>query len=298
VKVIPHSTLEGHRGAIYSLLHRAEDNTLISGGSDGWMVEWDLSASSKDGKLIARADGTIFSMALLSDLSYLVAGNMNGQLFHIDLKNKKILKSLKLHAGSVFALAVRGQEILSCGGDGYIVLSDINTGQPKASVQISSKSLRTIKIIDDLAYIGCSDGHIYTFCLQTLHHKVWVSHAHHSSVFSLCPGGQNTLYSGGRDARLINWKMDEIPSIIKDINAHWFTVNDIHYLPEFEVVVTASRDKTIRFWSGHELNLLKSIDALKGGHINSVNICCWIPEAQMLVSAGDDRTIRLWKIGF
>jgi WD40 repeat protein len=296
VEVVSHSILEGHRGAIYSLLHKAPDNTLISGGSDGWIVEWDLSAPSKDGRLLARADGTIFSMVLLNEISYLVAGDMHGQLFHIDLENKTIVKRLKLHAGSIFALVVRGQEILSCGGDGYLVISDLHTGLPKVSVQISSKSLRTIEIIDDIAFIGCSDGHIYTFCLHTLQHKVWVSNAHHSSVFSLCPGGENTLYSGGRDARLVRWKMGESPALIHDINAHWFTINKILYLDQLGLVITASRDKNIRLWCSYELNLLKSIDALKGGHINSVNICCWIPEGQMLVSAGDDRSIKLWKI--
>lgn len=296
MEVRAHQTLEGHRGAIYSLLHIAATDTLISGGGDGWIVEWDLSDVSKDGKLLAKADATIFAMTLLTDLSFLIAGDINGQIFHIDLVNKKILKRIKLHNGSIFAIASRGEDILSCGGDGYLVISDKHTGRPKTSIQISAKSLRTLVIVDDNALIGASDGHIYKFCLHTYQHNVLVSNAHLSSIFSLCFDGQNTLYSGGRDARLIKWKIAEVPAMINDINAHWFTINNILYISELDIIVTASRDKNIRFWCGRELTLLKSIDVLKGGHINSVNVSLWVPEANMLISASDDRTIRLWNV--
>jgi WD40 repeat protein len=300
-KIIPlevraHQMLEGHRGAIYSLLHNTAADTLISGGSDGWIVEWDLSGVSKDGKLLAKSDATIFSMTLLSDISFLVAGDIKGQIFHIDLEHKKILKKIKLHNGSIFAIACRGDEILTCGGDGYLVISDKHTGRPKTSIQISAKSLRTLVIVDDNAIIGASDGHVYSICLKTYLHKVLISDAHLSSVFSLCIDRDNNLYSGGRDARLIKWKISEVPAMIKDINAHWFTINNILYLSELDIVVTSSRDKNIRFWCGRELTLLKSIDVLKGGHINSVNICLWIPKTNMLVSASDDRTIKLWNV--
>jgi WD40 repeat protein len=105
------------------------------------------------------------------------------------------------------------------------------------------------------------------------------------------------LFSGGRDALLKVWKLDQTPILLETINAHWFTINDLQISPNGNFLISASRDKTIKIWDIKTLELLKVLDRFKniGGHTHSVNRLLWL-DNETFVSGGDDKKICVWKM--
>jgi len=147
--------------------------------------------------------------------------------------------------------------------------------------------------------VGASDGHIYFISERDFALTKVIQDAHDKSVFSLAFSYDgNKLLSGGRDALLKCWHLDQNkPKLETSINAHWFTINAIALHPNGHIFATASRDKTIKIWDSKTLKVLKVLEGVRdGGHVNSVNTLLWIDGGKLLASAGDDRTIVLWEL--
>ena len=264
-------------------------------------MEWNLD-NPETGLLVASTESNIFSLCALPD-SRLAAGNMNGGLHWINLREPDKARLVQSHKKGIFDLRIIGNRLFSAGGDGVLTVWNIGSQYPEMSIQLSAAALRCIAYTperDELA-IGSSDSRIIFLDASTMRVTGEIRDAHTSSVFSLAyaPDGK-TLLSGSRDAFLRihslsdngNWMRDPRSP---DLAAHLFTINHIVFSPDASLFATASRDKTIRLWDFQTGQLLKVTDVIRhGGHVNSVNRLMWTEDA--LLSASDDRTVSIWKV--
>ncbi|MCK6695880.1 MAG: hypothetical protein L6Q97_27735, partial [Thermoanaerobaculia bacterium] len=120
--------------------------------------------------------------------------------------------------------------------------------------------------------------------------------AHANSVFVVAyTPNHRYLLSGGRDAMLRVWDLENNLTLVSEQPAHWFTVNHLVFSPDGQFFATASRDKTIKIWDTETFQLLRVLETIRdGGHINSVNRLLWTPD--YLISASDDRSVILWAV--
>ncbi len=291
--------LTGHNAAIYALAQGENNQTLLSGAGDGWIVRWGL-ANPEMGRLIAKTEDRVFSLLYLHESQKIVAGNMNGGVHWIDIENPENTKDISHHKKGVFGILRQGQSVFSIGGGGKLTRWDIESGRSLESIQLTNKSLRAIAFSShrkEIA-IGSSDYSIYFLDATTLAVKKKISQAHDKSVFSLrYSPDERFLLSGGRDAHLKVWDTDKNFDNIVSLPAHWYTIHTIAYHPEGKWFATGSRDKTIKIWDSSTFKLLKVIDTIKlGCHINSVNRLIWTPFHNYLISCSDDRSIIIWEV--
>jgi WD40 repeat protein len=289
--------LSGHRGAVYAMCRAAKSDVFYSSGGDGWIVAWPASGQISDGSLIAQTDSGVFCLALQPDENYLVAGDMNGHIYWINLEEKNITARVAWHTRSVFALEFTPYGLLSAAGDGILCLWDPVSRLPLMSVQLSAQGLRCLAFDpeSERVYVGASDNAVYVWNVAAWRLEHTISRAHENSVFSLLITTAGRLLSGGRDAQLCAWDTSSMQNI-KRLPAHWFTINNIISMEGTPYLATASRDKSIRIWQRETLEPVLTLDAMKGGHVNSVNSLLWIPDRNTLISCGDDRLIRLWSV--
>ena len=293
--------LTGHNASVYALSAYNTDNLILSSGGDGMVVVWDLN-NPELGRLLAKADGNIFSLTYLPEQHWVVAGNMYGGLHWIDMADQQNFKSVQIHKKGVFAFhQLNDKQLLSLGGEGGLTLWDIPNARSIETLELSAESLRCIDkhpFKSEIA-IGSSGGNIYLVHSETLELKKVLKQAHQNSVFSVrySPDGQYLL-SGGRDAYLRireTVAYEELPTQA----AHLFTVNDIAFHPTLPYFATASRDKTIKIWDAQSFALLKVIDSIRyGGHLKSVNGLLWSKYNNELISCSDDRSIIIWELAF
>lgn len=289
--------LKGHIGSIYDLCLGDDGNCFYSVGGDGWVVKWLTDGQNQDGILIAKTDTKLFTISVLFAKNLLVAGDINGHLYWIDLSTQTILARTTAHRKSIFdILVLDDHRFLTVSGDGCMTVWHVDSRSPIISIKLSTQGLRCAAYDEhsQKIFIGASDHNIYIidgcdFSLESVHHD-----AHANSVFTLCVD-KGQIISGGRDAHL---KVRSIATmdLLADHAAHWYTINKVMSLPEVDKIATASRDKNFRLWDRASIDPIETIDVFKGGHHHSVNTMLWIGNQNILATAGDDRIIKLWKV--
>ena len=285
-------TCQGHKSSIY-VLEIFDENFFLSSGGDGYIVKWDL--TNPDLGLVVASIGTqVFSMVYDKHESIIYAGDMNGGLHVVSLKDGSLNRSIQMHQKGIFKLAITDNKLISLGADGKVRVYEPTTLRSLETIQLSRNSLRSLSIdhYQNKWYIGCSDGNIYYLDANNYQLLETIS-LHASSVFTLLLES-DYLFSGGRDAQLICSRLDD-RSIKYQLPAHWYTINAMAKLSKLGIFATASRDKTFKLWS-MDGSLLKVIDAFKEGHVNSINDLLWFDNHNLLITASDDKTLKLWRI--
>jgi WD40 repeat protein len=283
---------QGHRDCIYALCGDGGGKQLFTGGADGFIASW-YPQQSSDGDLFARTDSPIFSLHISDDAQTLYAGTGNGELYIFNITDKKLVARLKLHEKGIFIIHTSGAHIITGGGDGLLRVSALN--QPAEGIyhRLSEQSLRSICIVSEDIYIGCSDHHIYKLnsdfkIIQTLK-------GHTGSVFALCSIPGELLLSGGRDAKIHLHKQSGEQEILF-IPGHILHVKDLVYAADLNIYISSSMDKSIKLWDANTHALLKVIDKPKFfAHGSSVNRLLYI-SGGLLFSVSDDKTMMSWRI--
>lgn len=291
--------LRGHKAAVFTFANANDPQHFLTGAGDGMVVQWNLQ-EPKNGKLIAKVPKNIFSLFHLIDQELIIAGNMDGGVHWVDLKNSENTKNIQHHQKGVFDVQLINNQIYTLGGQGMITRWSIEERRTLESFHITNQSLRAMafsQVRNEIA-IGASDNNIYILDAKSLSVKHLIRQAHENSVFTVqySPDGYYLL-SGGRDAHLKVWAIEREFELVSEQAAHLFTINHIVFHPNGHLFATASRDKTIKIWDAENFKLLKVIDTLKnGGHINSVNKLYWSNYNNYLLSCSDDQSIIIWDV--
>ncbi len=298
LKVKKIAQLTGHNASVFALAKGKDARHFLSGSGDGWVVEWSLDNPDL-GKLIARVERNIFSLFAFQDEARLLAGNMDGGLHWVNLNDESLNKDILHHQKGVFDLLKISDFIFSAGGAGMLTKWSIEKARTLESLQLTNQSLRSLAYAaerNEIA-IGASDKCIYLLDAESLELKQKIEDAHDNSVFAVhYSPNEKLLFSGGRDAQLKVWDIENDFKNISTQPAHWYTINTIAFHPKGHIFATGSRDKTIKIWDAKTFKLLKVLDTLRDGcHVNSVNALLWLEDGT-LVSGSDDRSLILWEI--
>jgi WD40 repeat protein len=283
---------QAHKDAIYKII-KLDDNHFVSAGGDGCILKWDIH-TSQQAILLAQTNKAIYTLAQYGNHLYI--GEKGGMLYCIDLENKNVFKSIIHHTKDIFGIYADRDIVVAVSADGFESRWTPQLMSLISNNKIDSKSLRCILYINELQqYIIGSSSH----CIYVLDDNIIQNNTtllgHSNSVFSLCLLSNNILLSGGRDAVLMVWNLDN-QQCMQKIQAHLNTINAIELSPNRLIFATASRDKTVKIWNAKDFSLLKVLDSkFEGAHTHSVNSLLWMND-NTLLSAGDDKKIIEWRV--
>jgi WD40 repeat protein len=285
--------LQGHKAAIFALCRGWDQDTIYSSGGDGLIIAWSLSTLA--GKLFAQPGKRVLTLNSLGE-NMLFAGTLEGDV--IMLKENETLQSVRQSHQPIFSSRVVGKNhFVTLDGEGTICKWKRESFSFIERTRLSHSSLRTVNIFDDgQLVIGTSDGSLILFDVDKMESKRRMTGAHTHSIVtvSTLPGG-SCFMSGSKDTTAVIWNQDL--EVIAILRSHQYTINHALFLPEINVIATASKDKTIRFWEMDSYTEIHMPDpGYSIGHKYSVNTLLWIPERRQLISAGDDRSIIIWEI--
>ncbi|MEO6189793.1 MAG: hypothetical protein ABIO44_04890 [Saprospiraceae bacterium] len=288
----------GHSSSIYALSIGSNPSEFYSGGSDGQLVHWNL--NDPDGNAIAVTNEAIFCLAYDPINSFLFCGTENGSLFRIELNNKNHTRLLAFHRKPVYKVLIVEKSLFAISGDGILSEIDIRTFELKSANKLYSKGLRSLvhHSVNNSLIIGAQGGIIFEFKLASKETNKIIQIESNKTVFSLAINTETSqLIVGSMDALLRVYSIIDNLEIVQEINAHWFTINDIVLANNQKIIVSASRDKTIRLWDSNNFELIKEISSTKfQGNSRSINKLLWIKSTNVLLSASDDRIIKAWTI--
>jgi WD40 repeat protein len=287
------SEFSGHSSGIYSLI--VHDEKIYSASADGFIARWNSETGLQD-KFAINIGKPVY--ALLISGNYLWAGTNAGDIYVFDLEQRIEIKHFIQHHAGIFSIIENPQlnVVYSADSDGNVAVWDALTLDLHLFLPLSCGKIRrmTVSPEGDFLAVGGQDGYVRVFDTQ-YYNEVSSFYAHQDGVSAILfhPNKKNEMYSGGKDAiiRLWHWQSG---SRLKEIPAHNFVVYDLVYLNDLKIVVSASRDKTMKIWS-EELQFMERIDQRLGGHRHSVNTLAKFSDDQF-ISGSDDKRIVSWRI--
>jgi WD40 repeat protein/serine/threonine protein kinase len=100
-------------------------------------------------------------------------------------------------------------------------------------------------------------------------------------------------YKSGANSRPLRFMLRDatsaVDSLIATMNGHEARVHCVKFSPDGSRIVTASRDRTVRVWSGEDGRALSTIQA----HTLPVTCAQFSPDGANIVSYGSDGTVRV-----
>ncbi len=291
-------TFLGHKDAVYTLEPADGKSSFFSGAGDGMVVRWDFDKPD-EGHLVVNLPNSVYALQYIKDKHQLIVGQNFQGIHVIDLLKNDEVGSLSLSKSEIFDLKYNGNHLFASTADGSVYVIDLEELRIVEQLNHSIKSARCISInvrSEEFA-VGYSDHMVRIFDLNTCRLKHELA-GHTNSVFTVAyHPKQPLLLSGGRDAYLKVWNIEDNYSLKESVAAHMFAINHLEFSPNGQLFVTCSMDKSIKVWNAHEFKLLKVIDKDRyAGHGTSVNKLYWSPYKMQLASCSDDRTISIWDL--
>jgi WD40 repeat protein len=288
----------GHHGGVYGLAEGASPEIIFSGSSDKFVGAWNMKTETQE-EFAIECPTPVYALKFLAGRNILLAGTGGGTFHEIDVEKKEISKTTTLHTGQIFDIAHSQKHglIFTASADGKFSVLDANDFSLKEQKKITAEKVRGFAMNPDesLLAVTCGDGNLKIYALPGVQ-EIHSFTAHTMATNTVCwhPEGKYLL-TGGRDAHLNVWDVNNDFESITSIPAHNFALYHITFSPDRKLFATASRDKSMKIWDAETFKLLLRCgkDGVDG-HKNSVNRLHW--NKLGLVSGGDDRSLIVWDI--
>lgn len=280
-----------HSASVYSIDY--DGNFLYSGSADNFVTRWDLKTGTQD-RFAIKFNSPVYSILVCEGKLYV--GLSTGELFIFDLETREEIRYYVQHVSALFSLTGMLNNCIFAGdADGNLSVWDAETLDLKIFLPLACGKIRDIQTDEtgNRIMLSCQDGSVRIFDVRNFNENKSF-HAHRggvtASVFD--PNDPNKIITAGKDAHIRRWNLETNVCDLA-IPAHNYAVYRIIRVKD--MIVSASRDKSIKIWSS-ELDFVQKLDAKEGGHSHSVDDLCKINDTSF-ASCGDDRRIILWTEG-
>lgn len=292
-------TLKEHKAAVYALCRGSEEHIIFSGGSDQYVIQWNLKSMTAE-KVVAKSSTTLISLLYIKEYNYLLIGQIEGGIHVIDLDQGKEVSYLKIHKGYIFDLKFHEvkKELVVASGDGSISIWSLSDFKLLYQLPLCKEKIRSISFSPDSqkAAFACGDGSVNVLNIHdwSVDQKIEGFSSAINSVHYM-PNGTHLLL-GEKNAHL--YLVNGITALKElDLAAHYWAIYDIQFSPSKNLFATGSRDKTVKIWDVENMKVLKRFEGLKDkAHTHSVNKLLWLNYNNYLISTGDDGTLKVWSI--
>ncbi|MFT6747136.1 MAG: WD40 repeat protein [Glaciecola sp.] len=283
-----------HAGSLYAVCYSKKLDLIFTGGVDNVVASWNP-RTFENTDFSIKTKSTILNLTIANE-KHLVIGLFNGDIHIIDLVARKEIKYITYHKKGVFAARYNAANncLIVGSGDGKLSIWNCDNYELLLSKQISESKIRAIEIHDDSAFIGTTEGVMYTIDINNLQ-LVATQQVNEEGINSLCYLPQkDAILIGGKDAHLKVFSLVK-KSAVLDIAAHNWAIYKLIIIDGS--LYSCSRDKTIKQWDVDTLELSKrySYPEFKA-HTHSVNNMAYVSKHNFLISVGDDKAICYWKI--
>jgi len=193
---------------------------------------------------------------------------------------------------SVYALAFdekRNHLWIGQNFDGIQVL-DIMNKKEIGSLKITNTSIFVIKLFDNQAFVGLSDGTIVVIDMELLSIRKHIKASDKSvRTIDFNPVTQE-IAVGYSDFTVKIFDLTDF-SLKLVVEAHTNSVFTVKYSPDYKFLLTGGRDAHLKIWNVSEnYQLQQDIVA----HLFAINDICFHPDLPLFATCSMDKSIKVW----
>lgn len=272
-------SLYGHVMGVWALA--LSGNTLVTGGCDRDVREWDLATGSCR-KILRGHTSTVRCLAM-SGPSIAVSGGRDATVRVWDLARGRSSYRLTGHTGSVRRLEVVGNYIISASYDCTARIWRLDTGELVHTLAGHFNQIYSLAVNDNIVATGSMD---HTVRLWDLHTgaSLAVLQGHSALVGQLQLFGDKLL-SGGSDGALRLWDTRSYECLLR-IAAHDNSITTMQF--DDERIVSGGPDGRVHVWSS---KTGEHIRQLNEAPLRNVWGIAFRHDRLCLVSAQDEGTV-------
>ncbi|BDI15802.1 hypothetical protein ANSO36C_16040 [Nostoc cf. commune SO-36] len=296
-------TLQGHNACVWSVAFHPAGQILATAGEDNTIKLWDL----ETGCCVQTLEGHqhwVKAIAWSPEGQILASGSFDQTVKLWDLHTKVCLLTLQGHAGVVTSVAFspKGKQLASGSYDQSVKIWDADTGKCLDTLEKHTNRIWSIAFHPQghLIASGGDDHAARIWELQT-GQCTKSFQGHSNAVYGIAHSWQqNLLASGHEDQTIKLWDVNlNAPQRLKAdlqpfrvLHGHKNRIFSVAFSANGESLASASADRTIKLWSPHTGQCLKTLH----GNGSWVWAIAFSPDSNFLASGSYDHTIKIWDV--
>ncbi len=246
-----YNVLKGHDNAVRSLIFIPGTSTLISAGSDGKILKWDINDMAKKSEIISENYGVIEKIQVSSDGKFLVTATSRGGILLFDLKNKAEPTLLSGENQNVRTMAIGpdNKTMFTSGLLPIIEYWDLESGIHSKIAEIDSR-INALAISPDGGILagGTKDGRLIIWRVKgtTISQEVYKDQGKSINAVAFSPDG-SYLSCGNIYGDVLLFTADTF-KLVSMLTGHTARVTDVGFSPDSKTLATSSFDGKVLFW--------------------------------------------------
>jgi WD40 repeat protein len=248
---------KGHNDAINSLTFAGSSTNFYSSGSDGKILRWDLTDTTKKPVVIINNKLVNKCIDISHDGNLLVVGTMGAGLGILDLKTSgaepRYFPNLGKNIESV-CITSDGKSVIAI-ADSNLLEFNISNGAGIITGSVEAKILSLAVSPDGKTVAtGTKNGKIILWDRSNGFKKEILFEDNKNQIHALAfSHNGEILASGGILGYLRTWNYKE-RKLINNVRGHTARITDIKFSPNDKEIATSSYDASVELWDASNLN--------------------------------------------
>jgi WD40 repeat protein/energy-coupling factor transporter ATP-binding protein EcfA2 len=291
-----YNVLKGHDNAVRSVIFVPGTSTLISAGSDGKILKWNINDPEKKSETIAEGIGVIEKIQVSSDGKYLaVAKNRDGiSLYNLN-ENNAVPSILPCEDPNIRTLVI-GPDNKSLYSTGLIPIIEYWDMESKNHFKLAEFDARinTLAISPDGAILagGTKDGRLVIWRVKatTIFQEVYKDANKAINAVSFSLDGKY-LACGNVDGEVLLFTADTY-QFVSILTGHSARITDLGFSPDSKTIASSSYDGKVLFW---ELANLTNPPIVMDDNSGFVFSLAFSPDGKNLVSSSAEEPRLIYR---
>jgi len=284
----------GHNESVVSVQFGRDPNYFYSAGSDGRVLRWDVRDPSKVPELIYHGDHLIRSIDIGQDDEWILVVTKNqgivlvkNQMTPGETDEPLIVRDPETVQTAAF---IPGEaRILVVNKMGDIKIKGYNGDESIGKTDKNVTSMTMNESTKDF-YLGTQSGN-FQIWEDTLARKVYLPESFAINTIAVSSDFKQ-IALGREKGDVLIWDLEE-EKFVRKISGHHSAITDIDFSPDNKLLLTASRDRTVRVW---DIDTPQKLPLVLDDHDDWVMTACFSPNGKQIVSGSKDNYIRLWPL--
>ncbi|MFT7150043.1 MAG: WD40 repeat protein [Nonlabens sp.] len=283
----------GHTESVISIQFGKDPDYFYSAGSDGRVLKWSLKSFGSPATVLYDGKHLIKSIEVSNDDRYILVVTKNEGIILIDNNpsDREGLKSFtqdkELVQTALFVPNELKLMIVTKAGDIKYKMFNSEEVIGNTTEQVSSA---IINEENNKLFLGNTAGNLQIW-EDTLAAKIYLQESF--AINALAINSDYTQLAIGREkGDVIIWDL-KTESLIRTISGHQSAITDLDFSPDDQMLLSASRDRTVRVW---DVNNSRKLPLVLDDHNDWVLTACFDPSGERIISGSRDNFIRFWPV--